>query len=627
MPRDKQILLVSMPWATSWAPSLQLATLSAYLRRRGLACDTLLAFLPLVQMLGVKTYEALTSVGWRSELLFAKAFNGRRMAGDFDLQSIADQILRVSEHRVTLEFVDRTIERYFEYLTAKIPWERYPAVGFSVTFSQLAASLLLAERIKAKHPDILIIFGGANCTGEMGRSLLEHFRFIDFVVDGEGEAALYELLSTGRLQGEGSRAGSHRYPEERITNTCLHGSPIATLDELPFPDYGDYFEQIRGTELVRPMVSIPLEGSRGCWWHKCSFCALNNGLKTYRSKSPQRVLEEILEGTKRYRCLTFHFVDTLLDYSSIDELLALLCEARKQHQFTLSGEFRAHLTKEQVRLMAQAGFDRIQIGVESLSTDILKRMRKGTLALQNVQVLKWCQEFGIRAYYNIIARFPSEDPTEVREMTTLASKLHHLYPPSVPNYSLQRNSPIFESPHLFGVKNIRIMKDYEQLYPEAVSPRWKGLFHTYEEDPVDGLHEARASLADELSTWRAKHFLNVAPANNQAHDEGSSECPELTVRDGGEFLEFFDSRREKPVIRQVPNPLARAVYQFCDSFKTYRQIYERFQSVPHTAIDAVVEMFVSQTLMAREKDRLLALAVRYDRQYSRYRTKDPREFN
>ncbi|MEA1647607.1 hypothetical protein UAJ10_01070 [Nitrospirillum sp. BR 11164] len=73
---------------------------------------------------------------------------------------------------------------FIEHCFGQVDWSRYSVVGFSTSFQQTMASLALARRIKAAHPHILIVFGGANCSDEMGVELHRHYPFIDVVVGG-----------------------------------------------------------------------------------------------------------------------------------------------------------------------------------------------------------------------------------------------------------------------------------------------------------------------------------------------------------------------------------------------------------------------------------------------------------
>ena len=73
--------------------------------------------------------------------------------------------------------------------------------------------------------------------------------------------------------------------------------PPADLDQLPIPDYDDYLSTL-AARAVSPdgSVVVPVETSRGCPWSVrggCRFCGIVGPYKSYRTKSAERILEEL----------------------------------------------------------------------------------------------------------------------------------------------------------------------------------------------------------------------------------------------------------------------------------------------------------------------------------------------
>ena len=58
-------------------------------------------------------------------------------------------------------------------------------------------------------------------------------------------------------------------------------------------------------------------------------------------------------------------------------------------------ETKANLSRDQVRTLAEARVNRIQPGIESLSDKSLRLMRKGSTKAVNLQLLRWCAEYGV----------------------------------------------------------------------------------------------------------------------------------------------------------------------------------------------------------------------------------------
>lgn len=79
------------------------------------------------------------------------------------------------------------LEPFLEQALVEHQWKQYDIIGFTSVFEQNVASLSMAKRLKEKWSNKFIIFGGANCEGEMGKALLESFPFLDAVCSGEGD--------------------------------------------------------------------------------------------------------------------------------------------------------------------------------------------------------------------------------------------------------------------------------------------------------------------------------------------------------------------------------------------------------------------------------------------------------
>ena len=89
---------------------------------------------------------------------------------------------------------------------AAYDWGAYDVVGFTSTFVQNLASLALAQRLKARHPHLRIVFGGANWEADMGAALFETFPFVDHVCQGEADESFPALV---RALGRGAGGAAH----------------------------------------------------------------------------------------------------------------------------------------------------------------------------------------------------------------------------------------------------------------------------------------------------------------------------------------------------------------------------------------------------------------------------------
>src|SRR5262249_3404469 len=135
-------------------------------------------------------------------------------------------------------------------------------------------------------------------------------------------------------------------------------------------------------------LTLQVETSRGCWWgekHHCLFCGLNSEYMQFRAKSKDRALAEILQLVHHYGINQVAAVDNIIDMHYFRELLPEIKSRRLG--LRLFYETKANLTKDQVRLLSEAGVTMIQPGIESFHSKVLHLMRKGVSPLQCAQLL------------------------------------------------------------------------------------------------------------------------------------------------------------------------------------------------------------------------------------------------
>ena len=71
-------------------------------------------------------------------------------------------------------------------------------------------------------------------------------------------------------------------------------------------------------------------------------------------------------------------------------------------------EIKANVSRAQVAALVDAGITWVQPGIESLHSEVLKLMDKGIQGWQNVQLLKWARELGLRLSWSVLWGFPGE---------------------------------------------------------------------------------------------------------------------------------------------------------------------------------------------------------------------------
>lgn len=606
-----RVSLVAMPWALADRPSIQLATLKAYLHQQFPGTVRVRAhhpYLDIAAALGTSLYREIAERSWLGEALYAPLlFPELRAAAE----KLAQRQWRKGG-RFPFDQVTRTLEtrhrnsRHLEMLAES------DLVGFSVCFAQLGASLVLAKWLKQLNPEAAVVFGGSMVSQALGRSLLHAFPQIDFVVNGEGEepcARLVDLFKSGQDPADASIPGLfYRRAGEPVGGTGRR--QISDLDSLPLPDYRDFFRDLQASpELAHTIVQLPVETSRGCWWHRataehpekaCQFCNLNLQWRGYRAKSPQRAASEIATLTRRHRSLRVALVDNTLPPSADRMFEEIEQIGRSLHLFA---ELRVPFTEQQVRRMRLAGLQQVQVGIEALSTRLLTRMGKGTRTIDNIAAMKWCEQFGIRNLSNLLLEFPGSDREDVEETLRALDFVMPFQSLRPVRFWLGEGSPVNSKPQAHGLWGVRNHRWYRALFPTELVSELTLTVKDYRGDQTRQ-RQLWLPVRRKIARW-AKEYRMVKGKHPLA--------PILGYSDGGDFL--IVRRRGSGTGVRGAFRLAgrsRAIYLMCREPCEWAGLKARFNSLKERQLLDFLDDLVEKRIMFRERDWYLSLAVDED---------------
>jgi ribosomal peptide maturation radical SAM protein 1 len=620
---NNPIALLYMPWGSATRGSIAIGILKECAKQIGVKTDVHYLNIKFAEKIGLELYESISEASaffpewFFSSVLFGPQGLGLLKNSWDDLLStelgskMAERLKELTNgsEELCLKIVNDYVPEYIDECLTSVDWSQYRVIGFSVTFAQTLASLLLAKRIKDIHPDTRIVLGGANVDSEMGFEVIKACDWVDYVVHGEAERSFPQLLKniynddySQKIPGVSARRSTEIVPGFSDAQ-LLHN-----LNESPMPDYSDFIKEAKRANIdKRFRIRLSFESSRGCWWGAkahCTFCGLNGQTMAFRKKEPERVYDEVLKLAGEYRCLQLNATDNILDMGYFKQLLPRLAEAN--FDLSLFYEVKANLTREQVRKLAASGITQIQPGIESFDTELLRMMRKGVTAIQNIQLLKWCYEDGIDPYWNILYGFPGERPEQYKDLPRLLRLLSHLRPPS------GLSPVIFErfSPYHFDKDKFKLTLTpfplYPMLYPspvdyDKIAYYFHGKWEGQTVDPAEYISPSLEVQQEWLARW----------------EEGRTV---FYYEKGPRFLTLYDNR---PLVkgaglkfrRQNLNEKQARVYLFCDEKRPFKAIHQMLNEgsdkpLPEDKLRIMLDQFVEHGFMFSENDSYLSLAVR-----------------
>ena len=604
--RAGRVLLVAMPFASAHHPNLGLSLLQAAVRRDGVECDIRYLFLEFAETIGAHRYGLLTDdkyfVALLGEWLFSPFVHGEDSESDL---GYCTDVLRgqlrdffPATRVIEVMAARRDAEHFLTHCLDTIPWERYSLVGFSTSFQQTMASLALAKRLKERFPRLTIVFGGANCEGEMGIELHRRYPFLDVVCSGEADLTFPEIVrrSAVGLDLEGIdativRRAGHTVLPRRLT--C----PVEDMNSLPTPNFGDFYEQhARCKSIAEAYHPVALfETARGCWWgakSHCTFCGLNGSTMAYRSKSPERAFDELRALIEEYGPEVL-VVDNILSLDYFKTLLPRI--AASDLSPLMHYETKVNLTARQISMLAAAGILKIQPGIESLDSEILGLMAKGCTLMQNVQTLKLAAECGMYVEWGFLYGFPGETAEQYARIAAIVPRLAHLNPPGgITPVRADRFSPYFLRPDQYGVR-LEPMRAYKYIFRQPTDLISKLAYHfSMVSDQLAHADEYARPALDAIGLWHRNRLASS-----------------MYATDDGESIEVVRERAGETPRRTVLSGVEATIYRYCWKARTRGQLARMLGgTLSERALDAVIAELDASELVLRERERILSLALR-----------------
>lgn len=331
-------------------------------------------------------------------------------------------------------------------------------VGFYVDMENIWAIRLVTSVIKKKCPDVQIIAGGPQITGDPIGSLQTIPHLLCGII-GEGEIPFVKLLQTIEYNEDSlKKINSLIFFDSKgeIVTTQLQ-KQSTNLDEYGFPLREKYCldpEKISFSQII---------SGRGCMG-QCAFCYEGGLLHTnLRVRSIDSCLDEIDYLVKQYKVKYINFVDdTFILNKNRTEHFCNEMIRKYDGRVKWYCEARADILSRNIDLlplMKRAGLVKIQLGGESGNQKVLDAYKKSVTLQQMEYVTKKIAEADIPyIYVNYIIGGAFETEQTFEDTLTFAKKLMRIAPGRVEVsssvFTPTPGSPMYTHPELFGLKVI-----------------------------------------------------------------------------------------------------------------------------------------------------------------------------
>jgi radical SAM superfamily enzyme YgiQ (UPF0313 family) len=293
---------------------------------------------------------------------------------------------------------------------------------------QLVSAVPVSKALKARFPDIPIVWGGN--FGSLYPEPVLKAPYVDWLVRGQGEDAFRELLEAIEGTRDPMTVAGIAF---RLADGSLHMAPERAWrgpDELPAPPY----HKIPVAEYLRPTIlgrrSGVYQASIGCPFG-CNFCGVISVFgRREKVQAPERTAEHLGFLARQYGMDSVHFYDNnfFLNEAHAREIAAAFrllglrwwCEARVD---TLT-----RFSDQTWRALKAAGLSMVFCGAESGSDAVLAKMNKGTTTDQIAHTAAKCREHGITPEFSFVFGDPDEPEREIENTLAFIRKLKAINP-------------------------------------------------------------------------------------------------------------------------------------------------------------------------------------------------------
>lgn len=358
-----------------------------------------------------------------------------------------------------------------EHILKEVEKWQSDIVGFSCYYLSYPYALRIASKIKEKHPDIKIVFGGPHPSFKPGSAVSEEA--VDYVVIGEGEVTLPELVAAIENGGRLNKIHGIAYKSDGEIKLTPSRAVIEDLDSTAHPAW-----HLLDRKAIQSGVCGTIVTSRGCPFN-CIFCSTSafHGHKM-RFHSVDWIIEEfdVVSGL-------FSRIMIGDDHFTIKKHRILkICEKLKEKGIETNfwAETRVDAVDyEIVRALKRAGCTDLCFGVESAEERILKTVGKKITVEQAKKAIRIVEEAGIEGSASFIVGLPGQTKESVMESTL--KFVVETEPTEVVSNILMLcpGAPIYEEPEKYGVKVLGKSQFLTPFCTETMT--WEDITNTYDE--------------------------------------------------------------------------------------------------------------------------------------------------
>lgn len=300
-------------------------------------------------------------------------------------------------------------------------------VSFYTLWPHYHIMLRIAKELKAHKSGIIIVLGGpqASATAE---PTMHAAPYVDYICTGEGENTVVPFFRTVLNENCANLAavpGLYYRKDGAVVHNELD-TPLCDLETLPYWDdrLCAIHHKLPNPGWDAPDYYMPIDAGRGCPYN-CTFCCSSHFWKrTYRLKSPERIVADIRYYHDKYGMNTFWFSHDA--FTTNRQLVANVCDRILEEGLNIKWRCSSRIdcvNEELLTKMKQSGLVEIELGIETGSLRMQKLTHKNLNLERAKRIIAFMLKIDIRVSLFFMYGFPEETEEDLADTLELMFSL------------------------------------------------------------------------------------------------------------------------------------------------------------------------------------------------------------
>ena len=248
----------------------------------------------------------------------------------------------------------------------------------------------------------------------------------DFVIRGEGEITLLELISTIENGNETANIPGIIYKKEDVIIQNTSRAVLQNLDDLPQPawDLVDIESYKNIWKQSKQPFTLNIATTRGCPY-KCNWCAKPIYGNRYNAHSPAYIVNQIAFLKEKFGVSRFWMCDDIfgLKPNWVQEFNSILKEKELKINYFIQSRVDLLLKEDTIEALAASGLEEVWVGAESASQKILDAMDKGTKVEEIYEATRLLKSKNIKVAFFLQFGYLDENQEDIHKTIAMVKEL------------------------------------------------------------------------------------------------------------------------------------------------------------------------------------------------------------